>query len=741
MYMKKSLIALAVATSLTALTGCGGGDGGDVAAASTVNYSGTVNKGIVSNGKVEVCDVFDDAGCNEGDSSFYYETITSEDGSYDVTGAPTETPLLVLVSEADEGATTMKCDLATCNEGAVAFGESFTVDSGWALQAIVPSATSGTTVNVTALTDLAADEAIEVAGNGGVTEAIATNANNAVRAAFGLTNSIIELGALDLTDAEAVVAALTDDTEELMAATYSAVLLDVSDTDKKAMITFDNSTGGYTVNVASTKSILEKASTLLSTVETKANAALTEANAISVASTQAEIAAVVIPTAVDAVEQSDELVASKAFITDVRTAYNAVQDGGDLATGLEDFADELEGIDDLASGDLDTISERLTQAITAIAEAFENADGATEYEADNGYTVTISGDTYSINEEDGDVQVTATVTGTITDSETDTETGEEWSGSADVELTLTKVSIGEDDTTLSATGIASVVGLKADGSWSESSTSDGDAVEWSEEESGSVSIDSASIKLEAELVYASDASFTGAISFSFNDLSYKDTSNYAGGYTEGTSTGEEQGAESFTVGDMNLVLEGELAANEETLGVYLSLLVDNSSGYTQKYSWSDAWEYTWNSTDYSSEETADSTNYSSEETADSFVTLSAIARVETTLVDADNKDMTASIELNASRNEYDVVDTTITINYNDVDVILDADVGIYGNTSSDLTVRNTAGVVATINALNDSDEKYQGTLNVNNVNTASIEEGDNGAVWIRYTDGTFSSLF
>ena len=128
------------------------------------------------------------------------------------------------------------------------------------------------------------------------------------------------------------------------------------------------------------------------------------------------------------------------------------------------------------------------------------------------------------------------------------------------------------------------------------------------------------------------------------------------------------------------------------------------------------------------------------ETESSFVKASAIARVTTELTDADGEAMSASIELNANRTAYDLIDTSISIDYNDVEIILEADVYPYSEAVSDLIVRNTTGVVATVSAFED-DADIEGTITVDNVEAAAIEEGDSGLVLIRYTDGTFESLF
>jgi len=164
--MKKGLIAIAIISTF-GLAGCGSdsGSGSSTPVATSTSFSGTVNKGIVSNGKVEVCSDFTGSTCN-AEGSYYQTATTSETGSYDVTNAPLDTPLLVLISNNDDGTTTMKCDTDSCIDNSaspVDFGETFKVAEDWTLKTIIPAANSATaTVNVTSLTDIAADEEISL---------------------------------------------------------------------------------------------------------------------------------------------------------------------------------------------------------------------------------------------------------------------------------------------------------------------------------------------------------------------------------------------------------------------------------------------------------------------------------------------------------------------------------------------------------------------------------------------------
>jgi len=593
-----------------------------------------------------------------------------------------------------------------------------------------------------------------------------------------LTSDITEIGALDLTDAEAVAANINNP-EELKAATYSAVLLNVSDEAKAALVSFDSSTGGYSVTASSDNSgdisvtsLLDDAETLLTTtVETETNAARVESGAepISVASVVSSIESTDIPESTTAIESTTEVAAAKAFITDIRTAYNAVQDEGDLKTGLEDFSDELEGIDDLITDDLDTISDNLANAVASIAEALDDASNdATEYTAAE-YPVTIKDDIYTIGAEGDDVYIVATVINNTTSESSECflpelEEGVECTDDhvyietdkilGDASLNLTTVVLHSGDTSLSADGSATLEGgfnksvFSEDGDYYNDDT---DNTKFSDNDEEYLTIDSLDIKLNATLSYVSSestdpttASFKGNLTFSFHDLDYsgiwiEDSIHSTDTNTGTTDTDVYTNDTNFTVSDMKLTLDGDLTANTEQVNIDLSLTVDNSSKFTyidketETYTnnWSTAWVYS-GSFDFKSE--------NNEETADNFVTVTAIASVETELFDADGDKTTASIKLEASRNQYDAVDTTVTINYNDVATVLQADIGLYDAQDSDLTIKNTTGALATINAF-DEDVDYTGKITIDGVEAATITEIENGAVLVRYTDGTFESLF
>jgi|GEM_PF-4229929 len=755
--MNKKILAVAIA-SVMGVAGCGGGDDSSSSdtSASSSSFSGTVNKGIVSNGSVEICDAFDDTGCIEADSSFYQTTTTNDSGSYDVTGAPLNTPIMVIVSKIDAN-TTMKCDLSVCDatdETAntaddAAFGESFEVPDSWTLKTIIPSATEGTTtVNVTSLTDIAAEEAIEAGGSSGVTEAIVTNANKAIQEAFGITTSITETGGVDLTDPEALSEASA---EEIAAATYSASLLDATDEEKDALVTLD-SEGGYTVDTTDVDAVLNESATLMTTVQDEANEALPEDEQIDLTEAVQLVDAVEPPEEVDPTppENNDEIVAAKTFISDVRTAYNSVQDEGDLATGLDDFSTELEAFDELVSDDSEVIVENIGLGLEAIAEAFEEAAAdATTYTAENTLVVAISGNTYTVDDDSRGLDIVATAT-TFETQETENDNGqcesytvgqtceEDGTFTADVNLALTTLVGTTGNTTLSGTGTAVLTGFMNEWTYEHSvvALEGGARYTWSETEQFDLTELSVALT-QADLDYVSgddNVSFDGELSISLAGLSYDESGSDSNEFSNDGTGESTQEQEVFTATAMGLMLDGSISVNDSSVGAYLDFSIANPRGYVHTYEFSDAWSCVQDDCTNTYEESE------TEETAENFVNAYLTARVTTDLMDAENNAMAASVELQATRETYDTVEASLTIDYNGVDTILEADISLHEEeVNPELTIRNTSGVVATV--IEGSNDELSGNVKVGGVQAASIEETNDGLVLIRYTDGTFESLF
>jgi hypothetical protein len=759
--MQKKLLAVAIA-SVFGLAGCGGGssssDGGS-SSASTTSLSGTANKGIVQYATVEVCEEFDSAGCTDisGADSYYQETETGEDGKYSISGAPQNTSLLVVVSkdtDDTEQITQMKCDVAGgCDglavvdanythtgsvndknaDGTIDFGEWFEVADDWELTAILPAANENTeSVNVTSLTDIAAKKAIETANGGKVTKSIADNANNAIQEAFGITTDITTVGALDITDPEQVA---TASPEEKAATAYSAAFIDVSETDKAGLLEFDGSTGGYTVSSTTTitvDTVKTNVKTELADIETQLKTKVEEEGLdldIDTTDAVAEIASSVTPAATTPVEVATEVEEAKAFVLNVRTAYNSVQDGGDLSTGVESFASKLNGMDQLASADFDGLSYNVMLATNAMGEAVEHVqnleDGetvpATYTTTDSSITVTISGSTYSVDA--NGVKLSATLTTfDVTDEETQDSGTYEEHGTANVNISINSLTATYGKAELTAAGSAKVV----DFAFNHTDTHLKDGFSYSHSESEDESADSVSLALTGvKLTYDTDTSYEGSLSLSAKGYSWSDE----GTWYNDSSTANGSSTEELTATSAAVVFNGKLTSGDEDASVYLSVSFDNSLGYVDTFSevWTDANGWV--------------TGDPSEETADKYVQAHVIARVGTNLVDASNEAMAASVELDVDRKAYETADVAITVDYNNVDTIIEGTLNTVDSaegTISDVVVRSTTGVRA---EFDDIEAGATGQILVDGVKAATIEETSSGVALVRYTDGTFETLF
>jgi hypothetical protein len=774
--MQKKILSVAIA-SVIGLAGCGGGgSSSSTPVASSTNFSGTVNKGIVSKGKVEVCQTFNANGCTGEPLA---TATTNADGSYTISDAPTGVPLLVKVSKEDAN-TIMKCDITpsctptnspmagTTN---VNFGDSFEVADSWELKAILGKANSATeTVNVTSLTDIASKRAISVAGSGAISTEIVTNANQAVKEAFGIDSDITEIGAVDLTSPTAVAGATK---AEIEAASYSANMMTLvgEDSDNDGIDDLDelltiSSDGGYTVENAIVTSIQGQVETLVNNIQAELIADASEdgldLDFSILDAVKQEVDAFVPVTEVEPVaEASSEVTAAKAFITDVRSAYQSA-DSGALATGLESFSTQLDSIDELASADFDVVATNINNAAQAIAEAVEaNATGPT-FTASNQVEVSISDTTLSVS---SPAQVTVTGSAqNISDNNTDanysngctkdspcTNTSD-ISGSVTLNIAITSATSGQ--AALSGTGSLVITNLDSESSESEYYGNSGN----DKTSSSSTTLDRFEIRLtDATLSYGAHK-FVGGIEFTVEGLnqsnsgnsSYSNSSSYDEANQETTYEGHDSGSssESITASRANVVLNGTVASNagtatEENVGVYLNIAINNTTGYieSETYQYSNVWSGVYNNAtnvDTPSDSNTNSyTETQSEETADRYLGYSVIARVTTNVHDANNEAIAASVELDVTRNNYETMSAEVTVDYNNVDTIIAASYGLQTETLSDITIRNNTGAVAT---LSDVENNFTGVITVGGVTAGSIEEA-NGLTIVRYTDGSFETLY
>lgn len=148
----RSRTALSMA-ALLALAACGGGGGSSSSGGtpSTVAVSGVASKGLLANAKVTAYAVKSNGTADT--SKVLGSDITKADGSYQITGLPPSTPVILevtpLAAEGTRPATTMK-DEATGEVVPVPVGSGFSLSA-----ALVLDATGTTSAQVTPFTDMA----------------------------------------------------------------------------------------------------------------------------------------------------------------------------------------------------------------------------------------------------------------------------------------------------------------------------------------------------------------------------------------------------------------------------------------------------------------------------------------------------------------------------------------------------------------------------------------------------------
>lgn len=734
--MKRKILAITIA-SVLGLVGCGGGSGGDkkvIPQPTGTDFSGTVNKGIISNGKVEVCDTFDAQGCN-AQGNYYFETTTNSSGKYSISGAPLDKPILVAVSKKDTS-TTMKCDVATCTDtsGAqVNFGQTFVVKDGWQLKTILPAANSTTSVvNVTSLTDIAAKQALEDAGSSPVTTQIANRAKGTVEDIFGLEGSITELGSVDLTDPAQTQGAAPED---INAALYSAAVMS-SAIDTDALLV---SKGDVYAVSTSLLDVIADAEKLVDSGNGEPLVKVSELSKKEMADHKAEKTTgdsgfkdIDGDGKLDPIEVTPQppmkssVLAAKSFINDVRTTYLSVQDNGDLKKGLTDFSDELNVIKPLIEeSDIELALRNVQTAVEAIADTYETHKSASEdatYNVGN-FTVKVEGTTYSAQKSStGENTESTKVVAVI--SKVSIVEGDQTT--AEIDLGITSIDSSVDNVQLTATNsTAKVVGFS------------GSEAQLPKVEAKALSVESVTLNLpNTQLAFVDaktkkSANFTGHIHFDVQGLAAAEVQN-------SLEVDQQTEAKSGSFMLANIRFGGDLATGGDSVGVYVNLVADNSLGYIYSEEseifnvCSSGSALGWNCNN-----NVDTTR--TPETQDKFVKTYLTAQVSTNVQNALNNAIAASVKLEVNRSQYNVAQAKATVEYNGVDTIIEAPVGLYDNVvDSAITVRNTAGAIATVS---DYEENVAGEIRINGEKVASIEEIKNGLVLVRYLDGSFESLF
>ncbi|HEX4938692.1 MAG TPA: hypothetical protein VFX11_08465 [Candidatus Kapabacteria bacterium] len=228
---------LVVSSAIALLTACGGGGGSNggsssatptpVVQASTV--SGTVTKGVISNGLVSVYALEDGT-----TARLLGSTRTDQTGHFSLNVTGYQGAVYIEVTAATSGEPTlMTCDSATgCgdfsgssnydsnNNGSIDFGERFAVSGTFMLSSALPSIQQSVSTSVSTLTHLAAQLAAQFPQ--GANEVSIAAALSQVQNLFGLDGSLTGTRLIDLTNPTAVSGATAN---ELRYALLSGALM------------------------------------------------------------------------------------------------------------------------------------------------------------------------------------------------------------------------------------------------------------------------------------------------------------------------------------------------------------------------------------------------------------------------------------------------------------------------------------------------------------------------------------
>lgn len=172
--------------------------------------SGAAAKGLILGGIVNIHPIIEGV---LSDSIIGTGVTGTEDGDYSIQIDDYDgSPLVVRVTAADDGSTSMICDLAAGCGGSVVFGGTVTIDDAdFNLDAIVPPVTDSTaSVNLSVLTDTATSLALDALTSGVTVEETITaisNANTSIANRFSIQGDITTLPVVNLADPNAVATA------------------------------------------------------------------------------------------------------------------------------------------------------------------------------------------------------------------------------------------------------------------------------------------------------------------------------------------------------------------------------------------------------------------------------------------------------------------------------------------------------------------------------------------------------
>ncbi|SDI06467.1 hypothetical protein SAMN04488136_1538 [Vibrio xiamenensis] len=772
--MKKTLLAIAVAS--LSLTGCGGGDGDSsaVTPAATSAVGGVANKGIVNDGLVNVCVAsasnVSSKSCAEED--ILATTVTNEKGEYTISGLPQNKALLFVLENNPDGQTQMKCDYSGCISDDIEFGDWFDVAEDFKLISLVVPESGNVTAHMTNLTDAAAKRAIEIANGSAEVSAENINAGNAIVAQiFGVdAQNIATIGAIDLTDAEQVNAAINNgESESIKAATISAAIADAG-VEVETLWENQSSADGYDDELR--VSILSNASQVISSVSEH----LEDENLL------AEVSASIdtdreTPPQITIPEASDDIQAAKALVEQVRTVYmSAADEEGNLRQGFTMLDESVEPIPALLQDDVSDAFNQLASAFSSIAYHMNtdlfNEQGELE--------VTADGSTYIIDT-DG---VKLTVIGTVDvdssnseyicdENETDYSYSYDCDGgyqdSANIALQVSNLSVTSGNATITAkSGLVNIENFLDKTQYNDSGESnynqdtESGAGEYNGEYSSSVTADQLRFVLDDLTITSEDdtqdpITVSGSVEVRVDDLvivssdSYADTSVWNNFYDENTGYWgytdsfeySSRFDETLTASALVFKVSGDLDYQQQSLDALIDIRINNPSGlvYFSSLSETGTWSYSYDSSSdsysYGNDDydITESEGSKPSETEESFLRGSILARISAE-VNPQNPQV-AEVQLQLSRPALNTINATGHVIYNDEQINISSEYDLASQATPVITISNLS---ASAMVTEDDKQQVSGQIKVGNVVVANID-APNGIAIVRYSNGEFESLF
>ena len=753
-YARALILSAMTAVSLTQGCSCSDDDDPlpvviDPPAGDPLTLSGVAAKGIIFGGIVNIHPVINGA---LSDTSLV-SGLTSGDGSYSVQIPDYDgSPFVVRVTAADDGSTSMRCDLAGGCGGGVGFGGVVTLDDpDFNIDAIVPPVVDPTaSVNLSVLTDTATSVALDtLSSNTGtsIEDAITaiSNANTSIANRFGIQGDITTLPVVDLTNPVAVAAASNNHLQyNLLSASIVEALIGGDNTQSitSAIGSFASqfagnggladteSSAAATVTLAE---ILAQASAVIDAIQTADTDGLTNlatletiidsnANLASQGSTEVDPG-----TPSTSGEPLAKVKAMVAVLGDVGTSVDIASVGdSDVGTETEAFETQMQAAELATSAGLENVVEATALTVEAMArtyDAYDKDNTVTSWTSPDGVMVTVA-QTTETNAETQEVTVASVALTVVQDvvvndvsvaidmmatvdgveyaetmdgsTETNTGMGEVWiSGSAEVPTVMLNV-------LPMSKFMASELMVVSTETIGDGSTDVSD--DWTVGDID-LMLDVAITQVSTE-TGADPVSFTGNLHTSLNMLRLDETwSNSAGAENEASNLSVEEAGFSLwgkvanTTGDS---MKLSLAVNGDGSGVTFSEMWSSSTGDMQ----------------------------SDDESATNYAALAATLSFEAKLAAIPNA---VRASLSISRSAEEAATSTLNLKWPANTLTVSALIDDDDATAQVITITNQDGVEA---VLTDSDGSWTGTITLDGTEHATIGVG--GVV--TYSNGDIGSL-